>query len=106
MGCCLAVLLLAGAPRVALVLWWFSDPSRVVGSFGNWVITSGSLSAPTWIFPVLGFVLLPWTTVAYVFVAPGGVNGFEWLIVGLALLIDLSTHGGSGRAYRSRRSSD
>jgi hypothetical protein len=105
MGCCLGVLLLAGAPRLALVLWWFTDPARVVGTFTGWVTTAGSFTAPLWVWPVLGFVLLPWTTVAYIFVAPGGINTLEWVILAIALLLDLGTHGGSGREARKRASS-
>lgn len=104
MGCCLGVLLLAGAPRLALVLWWLSDPSRVVGTFTGWAATLGGWTTPAWIWPVAGFLLLPWTTIAYIFVAPGGITGLEWVILVVALLFDLSTHGGSGRAYQQRRS--
>ena len=42
---------------------------------------------------VLGFLFLPWTTLAYVVfydVGPGReVVGFEWFLVGLAFLLDL-----------------
>jgi hypothetical protein len=96
--------LLAGAPRLALFLWWFADPSRVVGAFAAWSTTVGSLTLPMWVWPLAGFVLLPWTTIAYVFVSPGGITTLEWVVLGIALLIDLSAHGGSGRAYQQRRS--
>lgn len=91
MGCCLGVLLLAGAPRIALLVWWLADPARVTGVFS------------TWLWPALGFLLLPWTTVAYVFVAPGGVSGLDWLILVIGLLLDLGAHGGGGREYTRRR---
>jgi len=104
MGCCLGAILLAGAPRFALIVWWLTDPTRVVGAFTRWTATAGGVTAPTWIWPIAGFLLVPWTTVAYVFVAPGGISTLEWVILGIALLIDLSTHGGSGRAYQQRRS--
>src|SRR5574340_1028891 len=103
MGCCLGALLLAGAPRLALALWWFLDPARVVGTFGGWATTVGNFTAPGWVWPLAGLLLLPWTTVAYVFVAPGGVPGLEWLIPALGLLLDLGPHGGGGQAYRRRR---
>jgi hypothetical protein len=105
MGCCLGVILLGGAPRLALFVWWLADPSRVLGAFARWTATVGGLTAPMWVWPLAGFVFLPWTTVAYVFVAPGGITTLKWIVLVVALLIDLSTHGGSGRAYRSRRSS-
>ncbi len=43
--------------------------------------------------PVLGFFLLPWTTLAYALMwgsGANGVHGFEWFIVGLAFLFDLA----------------
>ncbi len=103
MGCCFGVLLLGGAPRVVLLLWWLMDPARVGGTFRGWPITAGSVTAPQWIWPLIGFVLLPWTTVAYVFVSPGGITTVELAVMAIALLIDLGAHGGSRRAYRQRR---
>jgi hypothetical protein len=97
-------LLLGGAPRVALLLWWFVDPARVDGVFRGWSTTVGSITGPAWTWPLVGLLLLPWTTVAYIFVAPGGITTLEWVVLGIALLLDLSTHGGSGRAFRRRRS--
>jgi hypothetical protein len=104
MGCCLGVLLLGGAPRLALLLWWFMDPARVDGTFHGWSTTVGSITAPHWIWPLAGLLLLPWTTLAYIFVSPGGISTLGWAIIVIALLVDLSTHGGSGRAYQRRRS--
>ncbi|MGE5234817.1 MAG: hypothetical protein ACM3O7_00540 [Acidobacteriota bacterium] len=80
------------------------DPARVNGTFGGWSTTVGSITAPQWIWPLIGLVLLPWTTIAYVFVSPGGITTLEWAIIVIALLLDLSAHGGSSRAYRRRRS--
>jgi hypothetical protein len=54
-----------------------------------------------WIVPVLGFFLLPWTTLAYVVMYDVGtreVSGFEWFIVGLAFLVDLAAYFGGKRA--------
>lgn len=103
MGCCLGVLLLAGAPRVALALWWFVDPMRVDSPFSHWSTTVGSFHAPVWIWPLLGLLVVPWTTVAFIFVSPGGITMLEWFVLGIALLLDLGTHGGGGRYYQQRR---
>lgn len=54
-----------------------------------------------WIVPILGFFLLPWTTLAYVVMWDVGtreVSGFEWFIVGLAFLVDLGSYFGGKRA--------
>ena len=103
MGCCLGVLLLAGAPRLALVVWWFSDPARIAGPFTGWSTTVGSITGPVWLWPALGLLLVPWTTIAYVFVSSGGLTTLEWVVIGIALLLDLGAHGGGGRVYRQRR---
>jgi len=54
-----------------------------------------------WVVPILGFFLLPWTTLAYVVMWDVGtreVSGFEWFIVGLAFLVDLGSYFGGKRA--------
>ena len=49
----------------------------------------------TWIWPLLGLLFLPWTTLAYV-LAWGpvyGVSGFwGWLLVAIGLAADLATY--------------
>ena len=57
----------------------------------------------SWILPILGFFLLPWTTLAYAGLWSSGTNevrGFEWFIVGLAFIIDLSAYSQGGRLRR------
>ena len=84
---CLVALLALISPRLALfALWLFSDAlSRAYDS---------------WLLPLLGFFLLPWTTLAYVGMwelGTGEVTGFEWFIVILAFVIDLGSYAQSGR---------
>lgn len=87
MGCFVALLALL-SPRLALfAIWIFSD----------WL----SRAFDSWIVPLLGFFLLPWTTLAYaVFwqVSTNGVLGFEWFFVGLAFVIDISSYASGQRA--------
>ena len=87
---CLFVILLFFGPRSALAIWWFVDMPRF------------SLTFDSFWLPFLGFLLAPWTTLAYVFVAPGGVNGFDWVLIGLAVVIDVAGYGAGGR-YQQRR---
>ena len=57
------------------------------------------------VLPLIGFFLLPWTTLAYAVMWDTGtrdVNGFEWFIVVLAFLADLGSYAG-GRSYRAAR---
>jgi hypothetical protein len=88
---CLAILLALISPRLALfVLWLFSD--MLGRAFDAWLV------------PVIGFFLVPWTTLAYTLMwtsGPNGVEGFEWFIVIVAFLFDLaSLSGGARERYR------
>ncbi len=89
--CCAFLTLLLLGPRVVGAFWWLFQPLRWQVAFGNW----GGL---WWIWPLLGLVFIPWTTIMFVIVSPGGVNGWDWLWVGLMLLGDIASYaGGYGR---------
>jgi hypothetical protein len=87
---CLFLILLLLGPRSVIVIWWLVQPLR-------WDATFDSL-----IVPFLGFLFLPWTTLMYVIVAPGGLVGLDYLWMGLAVLADITSYGG-GRVYSRRR---
>lgn len=87
---CLLVLFAAISPRLAL--------------FFTWLLTDRlAIAFDTWIWPVLGFFLLPWTTLVYTFAyAPrDGVTGVGWVLVVVAVLADLGLLTSSSRARRS-----
>jgi len=69
------------SPRLGIILLW---------AFTDYV----SRSFDTWIWPLLGLIFLPWTTLLYILVAApaGGISFWGWLFVGLGLLMDLSSH--------------
>ncbi len=55
------------------------------------------------LLPLIGFFLVPWTTLTYAFMWNYGTNevaGFEWVVVGFALLADLGVVGGASRSKR------
>lgn len=59
----------------------------------------------TWYWPLLGFLLMPYTTLAYMLamVFGGGVTGGYVVLVVVAVLLDLGVHsGGGGTAVRVR----
>jgi hypothetical protein len=41
-----------------------------------------------------GFVLLPWSTLMYLTVYPGGIFGFEWVLIGLGIFADMAGYFG------------
>jgi hypothetical protein len=87
--CCLALLAVGIGPRIALGAWWI---------FGDKVDAAFS----TWVWPLLGLVFLPWTTIFYVIAwSPiGGVSGAEWILVAIGVALDIATY--SARAARAR----
>jgi hypothetical protein len=85
MCCILTVLALIG-PRAAIIVWWIADPSRWDRAFS------------TFVWPLVGFIFAPWTTLMYVAVEP--VHGFDWVWIALALFVDISLN--TGGAYRNR----
>jgi hypothetical protein len=92
--CCLSTIFLVLASRITIVVWWLANPLSHNLPFANWVLPGG-LAFPGWVWTLLGGILLPWTTVAYLFVYPGGIVGTDWIWLGLGLLIDLAGHGGT-----------
>jgi len=85
---CFAALLALISPRLALFFVWI---------FSNIL----SRAFDSWFLPVLGFFILPWTTLAYAVMWDVGTNkvtGFEWFVVVLAFLGDLGAYASGQRA--------
>lgn len=69
-------------PRAAILAFWiFSD---LLGrAYDGWVV------------PVLGFLVAPYTTIAYAVmwsVSSDVVAGWEWIVVGAAAIVDVAVH--------------
>lgn len=88
--CCLFLILIFFGPRLAAIAWWLMRPSYF------------SLVFNGWLWPVLGIIFLPWTTLTYAAVGLGGITTFEWFILIFAFLVDLAAY--SGGVYRQRNS--
>ena len=85
---CLVALFALISPRLALFfLWLFSDVLE--DAYDEWIVA------------LLGFFILPWTTLAYAVMYVSGANevsGFEWFIVVFAFFVDLASWFGGSRA--------
>ncbi len=88
--CCVITLLLLIGPRAAALVWALLDPQRWQVTFDNAVL------------PCLGIIFLPWTLLAYVLVAPGGVDGLDWVWLVIAFLIDMGSTSGGAVKNRDR----
>src|SRR4051794_17862730 len=92
MGCLFAIF--AGAfPRLGVLFIWLARPVLFSAAFGG-----------AWLWPLLGVIFLPFTTLMYVLLyTPGvGLNGFDWFWLALAVVIDVGGLGASGYANRDR----
>jgi hypothetical protein len=92
MGCLFAVF--AGLfPRLAVLLIWLARPLYFDAVFGG-----------NWLWPVLGVIFLPFTTLMYVLMwTPGiGLVGLDWLWLAIAVILDISSWVSTGYANRDR----
>ena len=90
---CILVLLVLLFPRVILVLMWLF--STVLDRAYN----------HNFIVPLLGFIFLPITTIAYAWLVANGlpIAGFNVLLIVIAVLLDVGSHSGGAGYYRRRR---
>ncbi len=88
---CLVGCIALVTPRLAIVF---------VVIFGDYI----GRAYDTLVWPVLGFLFMPTTTLAYAWAinSRGSVEGFQLVVVVIAVLIDLGMIGGSARAGREK----
>jgi hypothetical protein len=87
---CLFILIAALSPRLAVLLMWIFTPwvDRAFGPI---------------IWPILGIIFFPLTTLLYVILwntGGRGVTGWEWFLVVLAVLGDLAAHAANANRRR------
>jgi hypothetical protein len=88
--CFLFTLIFLG-PRAGIFFWWLVEPGRWSSAFS------------TALFPILGFIFLPWTTLMFVAVAPfGNVYGWDWFWLALAIMGDIASLSSSAYGNRNR----
>ena len=83
--CCFFTALLLFGPRLAILVWWIWNPVYINTLFQSWI------------WPLLGLIFLPWTTLMFTLVYP--IIGLDWLWLGLAVLADISAYA-AGAARR------
>ncbi len=88
MPCLLAIIVLA-FPRVVLVLMWLLSDSLTRAYHGL-------------LIPILGFIFLPITTIVYAWMVNSHMplEGVNLLILVVAVVLDVGSHGGGARYYR------
>ncbi|HWF09973.1 MAG TPA: hypothetical protein VG297_16005 [Bryobacteraceae bacterium] len=88
---CLLTLIVLAFPRVVLVLMWLFSNSLDRAYHGL-------------VIPLLGFIFLPITTIVYAWLVNSGlpIEGINLVILIVAVLLDVGSHGGGARYYRGR----
>ena len=79
--CCFASVIFFFGPRLGFLVYWLLAPLRVTTAFN------------TFIWPLLGLIFLPWTTLMYVLIFP--IVSFDWVWLGLALFADIAGYAAS-----------
>jgi hypothetical protein len=77
--------------RLIILVWYLVSSARWEHTFS------------TFVWPLLGALFAPWTTLAYVLVSPGGIHGWQWALIVVAVLADVSALGSQGRGRGRRR---
>lgn len=90
--CCFFTTLVLLGPRMGVLFWWLVNPLRFDLAFTNFI------------WPLLGLIFLPWTTLMYLIVwSPvTGIYGFDWVWLALAFFSDVASYAGSGYGNRER----
>jgi len=86
--CCIFMALVLLGPRFSGFAWWFFQAARWDEAFSSFV------------WPLLGLLFVPWTTIMFVGVQPHGVTGVDWLFLSMAFLGDIACYGGG---YQNRQ---
>jgi hypothetical protein len=78
--------------RIMLLCVWIARPAMMNATFSTFII------------PCLGFLILPFTTLMYVFLSQGvgTIQGLDWLWLGLAVVLDIASIGTAGYSNRDR----
>ena len=90
--CCAVTVFALFGPRIAILVWWLINPAFFSSVFGNWI------------WPLLFALFAPFTMIFFLitqFLNPG-IAGFEWILIAIGIIIDISTYTGSGYGNRNR----
>ncbi len=88
---CLLVLVVLLFPRIVLILMWLFSTMLDRAYHGL-------------VLPLLGFIFLPITTIVYAWFVGNGlpIQGFNLILLIIAVLLDVGSHGGGYRYSRRR----
>mgnify|MGYP003389107525 CR=1 FL=1 len=88
---CLFAMFAGIFPRLGTLFIWLARPAMFNLAFGG-----------SWLWPILGIIFLPFTTLMYVILwSPGiGLTGWDWMWLIMAVVIDVMHY--TSTAYYNR----
>ena len=89
--CCLFTTLVLFGPRLGILVWWLLNPVRFELAFDE-----------RWLLTLLAWLFIPWTVLMYLIVFPGGIVGFDWVILILGILADVASYAGGAWGNREQ----
>ena len=81
--CCFLTALVLFGPRLAILVWWIIAPARMNAAFDD-----------RWVLVILAWLFIPWTVLMYLIIFPGGIVGFDWVLLILGILADVASYSG------------
>ncbi len=80
--CCMLTALVFFGPRLGILVWWLIAPVYVGAAFDSVLLT------------LLAWLFLPWTVLMYLIIYPGGIVGFDWVLLILGILAYVASYSG------------
>jgi hypothetical protein len=90
--CCATTIFILFGPRLAILVWWIINPALFGSAFN------------TWIWPLLFAIFAPFTMIFFLIswhLRPG-ISGFDWVLIVIGIVLDISSHTGAGYRHRNR----
>jgi hypothetical protein len=80
-------------PRLATLIVWLARPNMVSAAFNG-----------SWLWPILGIIFLPFTTLMYIILMQGvgGLTGWDWMWLIMAVLLDVMHYFSTGYSNRNQ----
>ena len=90
--CCIFSVVLGVGPRMGVLLWWLFDHVFVRDAF------------PHLFWLIVGILFAPWTALFYLvgFATGSGIGGWDYLWIGIGILLDLTSYSGGAWGNRKR----
>ena len=90
--CCATTIFILFGPRLAIFIWWLINPGLFSSAFNSWI------------WPLLFAFFAPFTMIFFLIALNlrPGISGFDWVLIAIGIVLDISSHTGAGYRHRGR----